>query len=1424
VLINNGEQFTTNLTVDLTLSAVDDGTGVVQMQFSNDEESWSDPEPYQSTKEWLLAGGTYPPAMSTVLKTVYVRFQDGAGNWASPVSDSIVYARTGQDVPQIQEEWIAQKAPTNFDGTQPPGSEQNPWLIPVTNNEGAFDTLLYSLMTNFGDYVTQGASATGWPGPATNMTTLTLHIGAGTYETHGACRGWGDHVAWAPRNGWRILGAGKDFTTLKAVNHLPGYTNDMMIIGGYYGNVASYDNMEIADMTLDANLHEGETNYQDRYSGCIWVHGSNLQFRRVRNKNFGTTIPNCEGVGGLGLQNPGSIYGDFNVIIEDCEVVQAQVNNTYSTGMMGVMGNYGANGKLLYYQNVMVRNCYVDGAAYDGDVPVDPMSYSCYNRGRFAIGITGCSNAVIEDNLMMNVVDSFYLDSVGLHDITLRNNHFRNVFTGFHLDLGILPTVTNRLEDTFCFENNLVEFDPRLFPAGDSNGSYGWRVGFSLLSNCEDDDYAFNRFVINSNVFQFTDQSTPEAGVYGATSGGLYAFRTAELIANFFVDLPPPIIAWNSDSAFFEQQADVIDPTNTVPVFCQQNTSEKGTIVEPYPYVLDASLPRPVITAGDAVSFSAPVVGGVTASVVSGPSSSVVIDPEGVFHWQSSRYDAGRYVMGFQRDTNRTVDSRYTLVTVLPQGPSNSPCYFADGLVGYWKLDEGSGQTFQDSSGNGKNIDCSFGLSNQLLQMGVPGNAPGKRAAEFTNSPVTIEAVLVLRDTNSLFRGMVSNYFSPLGTTVSLYHPFTFSFWFKVNTEPEDHQLLFSDGGLWIGVGPGANPNGKLAAVDIGDGQQWSLATPETLSVGIWHHIAVVYDGISDKIYADGVKAAENAVGQFADCSASVFMVAGGNGKANFVGSMCEVALWDRVLSDAEISRLRSDQSSSKDPSTVPLAPSDLAAQPVSAGLVSLTWQDNSLNESGFVLQRSTDNSHFTNIANLATDTTNYLDSLADTNGTYFYRVAAFNEFGVSDYSPVAIVGPCHYDLDSTGTNIGAAAMSGSFNVIGTLGCPWAAVVSNGCDWIQTTSTGQGTGAVNYSVSSNVSSATRYGSITVAEQTYVISQTRAVQATNSAYSALLVMSTNAAPTQAGAVRLTTTTKGPFTGTLQIGAKSYSLRGKLDLGGQARVTIKRSGLAPLKLALQVGPDDCDLISGTVDDGTWGTVFNGSRALADGQSNVALQQGRYTLVLPGQAGAVAEPSGDSFATLTVDKAGRVSLGGELADGTSISWSGLITKSAQSPLYIPLYGGQGYLAGLLDFATTNTNSLGGTLLWVKLATPKAKFYPAGFTFEPAAIGSHYTCPRTGTPVLALSSGQVILSGGNLSGPLGTQVEFGDDDRVVDQNGNQLSLSFTPSSGLFHGTALNPVTGKGLSICGVVLQESSFGSGFFRSAEGIGHAYVGP
>ncbi|MFQ6129724.1 MAG: PGF-pre-PGF domain-containing protein, partial [Candidatus Hadarchaeaceae archaeon] len=82
VLINGGDDSTSSSSVTLSINASDATSGLAEMQYSNDDLSWSNWESFTASKSYTLpAGGG--------LKTVYVRVKDEAGLVSAIVSDSI---------------------------------------------------------------------------------------------------------------------------------------------------------------------------------------------------------------------------------------------------------------------------------------------------------------------------------------------------------------------------------------------------------------------------------------------------------------------------------------------------------------------------------------------------------------------------------------------------------------------------------------------------------------------------------------------------------------------------------------------------------------------------------------------------------------------------------------------------------------------------------------------------------------------------------------------------------------------------------------------------------------------------------------------------------------------------------------------------------------------------------------------------------------------------------------------------------------------------------------------------------------------------------------------------------------------------------------------------------------------------------------
>jgi titin len=86
----------------------------------------------------------------------------------------------------------------------------------------------------------------------------------------------------------------------------------------------------------------------------------------------------------------------------------------------------------------------------------------------------------------------------------------------------------------------------------------------------------------------------------------------------------------------------------------------------------------------------------------------------------------------------------------------------------------------------------------------------------------------------------------------------------------------------------------------------------------------------------------------------------------------------------------------------IPNAPSGLTATAISSTQINLAWTDNSSNETGFRLERSTDGTNFVEITTTAPGATSYPNTGLNPGITYYYRVRASNANGFSNYSNTA--------------------------------------------------------------------------------------------------------------------------------------------------------------------------------------------------------------------------------------------------------------------------------------------------------------------------------------------------------------------------------------------------------------------------------------
>jgi hypothetical protein len=81
---------------------------------------------------------------------------------------------------------------------------------------------------------------------------------------------------------------------------------------------------------------------------------------------------------------------------------------------------------------------------------------------------------------------------------------------------------------------------------------------------------------------------------------------------------------------------------------------------------------------------------------------------------------------------------------------------------------------------------------------------------------------------------------------------------------------------------------------------------------------------------------------------------------------------------------------------TIPLAPSNLVATAMTSTKIALSWADNSSDESGFYVYRSTDGITWNLVSTLAANTTTWTSTGLAKGARYYYKVTAFNAAGES--------------------------------------------------------------------------------------------------------------------------------------------------------------------------------------------------------------------------------------------------------------------------------------------------------------------------------------------------------------------------------------------------------------------------------------------
>lgn len=210
---------------------------------------------------------------------------------------------------------------------------------------------------------------------------------------------------------------------------------------------------------------------------------------------------------------------------------------------------------------------------------------------------------------------------------------------------------------------------------------------------------------------------------------------------------------------------------------------------------------------------------------------------------------------------------------------------------------------------------------------------------------------------------------------------------------------------LYTGTGAGS----KVAFAFSTDTQTDVIVQgTSAVSYGVWYHAVATYDASTGtaSLYVNGVLedvvngAPENLI--YTNDAFTIGNVPAGNStdiSNAFVGHINQVLYYDRALSTEEVCEIYTGANCTV---TAPDAPTNLAASVNQFNQVDLFWIDNSSDETGFKVERSSNGgASYVEILDLPANTTATTDASVSPGMTYHYRVYAYNANGASNVSNV---------------------------------------------------------------------------------------------------------------------------------------------------------------------------------------------------------------------------------------------------------------------------------------------------------------------------------------------------------------------------------------------------------------------------------------
>ncbi|MDB6072461.1 MAG: hypothetical protein JWO89_101 [Verrucomicrobiaceae bacterium] len=297
----------------------------------------------------------------------------------------------------------------------------------------------------------------------------------------------------------------------------------------------------------------------------------------------------------------------------------------------------------------------------------------------------------------------------------------------------------------------------------------------------------------------------------------------------------------------------------------------------------------------------------------------------------------------------------------------------------------------------------------------------------------------------------------------------------------------------------------------------------------------------------------------------------------------------------------------------------------------------------------------------------------------------------------------------------------------------------------------------------------------------------------------------------GAMHFTFAVNGSFTGTLVQEGGSFPFSGSLLPDETLSFSIKRGTVFPaLTFTGAIGSfspvgEAAASITGSLSlTGNNLATFTATRSpwSAAKLASIALA-GRFHVKIA----AATAPIGDNYTVVTTARSGTATAAFAMADGSVVTWSGVMGANGQLPAFGLLYGGKGSVSSPMTVNGADRTINATTAIWVRPSSFTDKQFPAGFQYNGlTASGQAYAAPVPATvrvmSLLGASPNATVSWSGDGVNPalsLGFTVKTSN-LLSVPTTTDALHLGLTASTGLWTGSFKIPGTAV-LSTCKMLI-----------------------